>query len=250
MAQIRKRDVLNMLFRSFFIQASWNSERMIGLGFCFCLIPVARRLFTDREELVNFLNRHLEFFNSHPYMVTYALGAVANIEQQAIQKRWEDKRSVGILKTRIIGPLGAIGDTLFWQLFRPAMGIIGVVLLYSIGVWGALLFFLGYNALHLFIRIRGLLKSYLKGFDIVRDLSMRGTQKYFRALKFLFTLLLAVEMLIVTLLISNQPHPMQGALIFIASSIAAYFLTRKRALSIDIMILLFIFTSFILGLIL
>jgi hypothetical protein len=79
---------------------------------------------------------------------------------------------------------------------------------------------------------------------------MRGTQKYFRALKFLFTLLRAVEMLIVTLLISNQPHPIQGALIFIASSIAAYFLTRKRALSIDIMILLFIFTSFILGLIL
>ncbi|UCE07709.1 MAG: PTS mannose/fructose/sorbose transporter family subunit IID, partial [bacterium] len=177
MGQIRKIDLLKVLLRSLYIQSTWNSERLLGLGFCFCLIPIARRLFNSKEELVNFLQRHLDFFNSHPYMATYALGAIANIEEQAIVKKWEDKRPISVFKTRVIGPLGAIGDIFFWQLIRPALGVLGIVLLFLIGIWGTVNYLIVYNAIHFFVRIKGLVDSYSKGFDIVRDLSLRGTQK-------------------------------------------------------------------------
>lgn len=250
MVQIKKRDIIRVLLRSFYIQASWNYERMLGLGFCFCLIPIAKRLFTDKAKLVDFLNRHLDFFNSHPYMATYALGAVANIEQQSIHKRWEDARPITVFKTRVIGPLGAIGDTLFWQLFRPALGIIGVILVYTIGLWGAVLFLIGYNALHLFIRIRGLLKSFDKGFDIVRDLSMRGTQKYFRALRYVFSSLLAIELIIIIARIAETPPRIAGITIFLISAIVSFFLVRQRKMSIELMVILFSITSVFIGMIL
>ena len=166
MARIRKRDLVNIFFRSFFIQAAWSYERMLGLGFCYCLIPIARRLFKDRKKQAAFLKRHLDFFNSHPYMANYSLGAVANIEQQAILKNWDDIRPVEVFKKRVIGPLGSIGDTLFWQLLLPFFGALGVLMLIGFKTWGALFFLLFYNFFHLFIRFRGLVKSYKKGFDI------------------------------------------------------------------------------------
>ena len=127
MARIRKRDLINVFFRSFYIQAAWNYERMLGLGFCYCLIPIAKRLFKEDQKRINFLKRHVGFFNSHPYMACYALGSIANIEQQAVIKKWEDRKPIDTFKTRIMGPLGAIGDTLFWQLLLTGTAGLGVV---------------------------------------------------------------------------------------------------------------------------
>lgn len=222
---------------------------MIGLGFCYCLIPILKRLYSEKSQQVDFLKRHLEFFNSHPYMVTFALGAVANIEQQAIHKRWEDTRPISVFKSRVIGPLGSIGDTLFWLLFRPAMAIIGVTLVYVIGLWGVVLFLLGYNAMHFYIRIRGLIDSFNKGFDIVRDLSLRGTQKYFRALRYIFSALIAIEAFIIAEQISHTPNQAKGILVFVFSAILSFFLIQKKKISVDILVLCFSITSIIIGII-
>ena len=79
MKRIRKRDLIKILFRSFYVQEAWNYERMLALGFCFCLVSIVRRLFNDKQKQSEFLMLHLAFFNSHPYMVSYALGAIANL---------------------------------------------------------------------------------------------------------------------------------------------------------------------------
>ena len=248
MARIRKRDLINVFFRSFYIQAAWNYERMLGLGFCYCLIPIAKRLFKDDQKQVEFLKRHIGFFNSHPYMSGYALGAVANIEQQALLKNWEDSKPVDVFKKRIIGPLGAIGDTLFWQLLLPGLAILGVISLYLFNQWGALAFLFIYNFIHIFIRFRGLIKSYWKGFDIIRDLSLRGTKRYFQILKSIISFLLGFVILFVFFRIFHVEHEIKGTIVFFVSIIFSFFMMRKRRLTIDLMVVIVILGSIIMGL--
>jgi PTS system mannose-specific IID component len=249
MGQIRKRDLFRVLLRSFYIQSTWNAERLLGLGFCFGLIPIARRLFNSKAELIDFLQRHLDFFNSHPYMATYALGAIANIEEQAYIKKWEDKRPISVFKTRVMGPLGAIGDTLFWQLIRPILGVVGIVLVAIIGTWGAVVYLLVYNLIHFTVRIKGLVESYSKGFDIVRDLSMRKTQKYFRIMKYIFASILGGGTAIIINKMVYEPSSWKGVLTFAISLIVSFLLVRRQKINIDLLIVIIICSSIILGLV-
>lgn len=249
MAQLRKRDLFKVFLRSFYIQSTWNSERLLGLGFGFCLIPIARRLFNDKKELIDFLRRHLDFFNSHPYMATFALGSIANIEEQAMTKNWQDKRPICIFKSRIIGPLGAIGDSFFWQLIRPALGLLGIVLLWLIGIWGVAVYLILYNSIHLFVRIKGLMDSYLKGFDIVRDLSLRGTQKYFRLIKYACSSLLAIGVVYIIGKIYHSTSSWQVLLVFMLALFVSFSLVRRGKINIDLLIVIVICSSIILGLI-
>ncbi|MBC8181780.1 PTS system mannose/fructose/sorbose family transporter subunit IID [candidate division KSB1 bacterium] len=249
MARIRKRDLFKVFLRSFFIQATWNSERLLGLGFCFCLIPIAKRLYKDKQKQIAFLKRHIGFFNSHPYMANYALGAVSNIEQQAILKNWEDNKPVEVFKNRVIGPLGAIGDTLFWQLLLPSMAILGVILSFSFGQWGALIFLILFNTVHIYLRSRGLINGFLKGFDIIRDLSLRGTKKYFKIFKSTISLLLGAEIVYMIFRTVDFEETLKGTVVFIISMIFAFFITRTRKLSVDLMIIIGILGSLIIGLI-
>ena len=172
----QKIDRFNIFIRCFFIQASWNFKALIGLGFGFCVIPLARRLYDTAEEQSNFLRRHLEFFNSHPYFATYCLGAVTKLEEEAKQKHWADMRPISVFKDRLTGPLGVQGDQLFWNRIKPLTIAMGMTIGLTLG-WIALpIFIVIYNVPHFYIRIKGWRLSYRMGFDIVSVLSTRRFQ--------------------------------------------------------------------------
>ncbi len=166
-------DRINILLRCFVVQASWNFKSMLGLGFCFCVIPLARRLYKTKEERSEFLRRHLEFFNAHPYFVGFCLGAVTRLEEEALQKKWPDKRPISIFKERMTGPLGGLGDQLFWDRIKPVTAALGVLIGLRYG-WVAIPIFLFiYNVPHIYIRVKSFNLSYQRGFDVVSILSTR-----------------------------------------------------------------------------
>ncbi|MGH7738547.1 MAG: PTS system mannose/fructose/sorbose family transporter subunit IID, partial [bacterium] len=68
-------------FRSFFLQTLWNFERYLNYGFAFALLPVFRKLY-PAEARGAALVRHLEYFNTHPYMASFILGAAARMEAE------------------------------------------------------------------------------------------------------------------------------------------------------------------------
>lgn len=109
-----KLPIFRIFLRSFFLQTLMNYTRMQGLGFGMALIPVAKTLKLKGWDLSGFLRRHLEFFNAHPYFATYVLGAVARMRSE------EGKPAkVMELKRQLIGPLGLLGDEIFWSRLKP-----------------------------------------------------------------------------------------------------------------------------------
>ena len=66
--QLSKSDRQKVWWRSTFLQGSWNSERMQNLGWAYTLIPAIKKLYTKKEDQAAALERHMEFFNTHPYV--------------------------------------------------------------------------------------------------------------------------------------------------------------------------------------
>ncbi len=171
-----KWDRFNIFVRCFFVQASWNFKSLLGLGFSFCVIPLARRFCDTPEERSDFLKRHLEFFNAHPYFASWCVGAVTKLEEESIQKNWPDGSPITIFKDRLTGPLGAIGDQIFWTRIKPAASALGLCLALLLGWIAIPIYLVAYNGPHLYTRIKGMKLGYRKGFDLVSDLSIRRFQ--------------------------------------------------------------------------
>ena len=174
---VRRSDLWRAWLRSFFVQSSWNYERMLGLGFAACIVPIARRLCPGPECRARLLKRHLDFFNAHPFFAGWAVGAVARLEEQALQERWIDDRPIRVLKKRLAGPLGSIGDRLFWQLWRPLASLVGLILALLVGPLAVLVFLVLYNTPIVYYRARAIFRGYRLGFDVVREMSLRRYAK-------------------------------------------------------------------------
>ena len=72
---ITKFDLIKVFIRSNFLLGSFNFERMQSMGFCVALIPALRKLYSG-EELAAALRRHLEFFNTHPFLAKAIMGII------------------------------------------------------------------------------------------------------------------------------------------------------------------------------
>lgn len=171
--------LLNVFLRSFIIQAVWNYQSMLSIGFCFALSPVGKKLYASKEKRIEFYNRHLNFFNAHPYFSSYALGAITKIEEELSGKENPDFDIIDRFKNALIGPLGAIGDQLVWATIKPTsilIGLIGVVFIQEIQTkfYFIFLIFVIYNIPHIYIRLFGILKGYQKGFEVSKVLNAKN----------------------------------------------------------------------------
>lgn len=76
-------DIRGVFIRSNLFQGSWNFERMQALGFCFSMVPAIRRLYPENsEERKQAIKRHLEFFNTQPFVAAPILGVTLAMEEQ------------------------------------------------------------------------------------------------------------------------------------------------------------------------
>src|SRR3712207_7742300 len=99
--KITKRDLISMFIRSNFHQGSWNFERMQALGYCFEMIPIIKRLYHG-EERKKALKRHLEFFNTHPFVTSPILGVTAAMEEQRSEEHTSELQSRQYLVCRLL----------------------------------------------------------------------------------------------------------------------------------------------------
>ncbi len=141
-----------MAWLSMMLQASFNYERMQAAGWLWGILPGLEKIHTNKEDLSASMTHNLEFFNTHPFLVTFVMGIVLSLEQQKA-----DINTIRSVRVAAMGPLGGIGDALFWFTLVPITAgitanmaiehsLVGPVLYFIItfGVQMALRFFLLY----------------------------------------------------------------------------------------------------------
>ena len=72
--KLTKADRFKAFLRSYFLLASFNYERMQNGGVAYTLIPAIKKLYQTKEDRAAALKRHLEFFNTQPFMANPIFG--------------------------------------------------------------------------------------------------------------------------------------------------------------------------------
>ncbi|MGG7745602.1 PTS mannose transporter subunit IID [Klebsiella aerogenes] len=171
--KLTQSDIRGVFIRSNLFQGSWNFERMQALGFCFSMVPAIRRLYPENNDArKQAIKRHLEFFNTHPYVAAPVLGVTLAMEEQRANGAEIDDGAVGLM-----GPLAGVGDPIFWGTVRPVFAALGAGIAMSGSLLGPLLFFILFNAVRLLTRYYGVAYGYRKGVDIVKDMGGGFLQK-------------------------------------------------------------------------
>lgn len=165
---------LKIFLSSLFIQSSFNYRGMQNLGFAFSLLPLARLLAGDKERLTTLLTRHLQLFNTHPYLSAPIIGSVVRMEEENMEVDKAGAAAVN-LKNALMGPYAALGDSFFWGAMKPLAAVFSVLLALQEYLLAPLALLLLYNPVHLWVRVRGFVEGYRRGkegIDFIRCLEL------------------------------------------------------------------------------
>ena len=177
---LSKKDRMAVCWRSTFLQGSWNYERKQNGGWAYSMIPALKKLYTTKEDRAAALKRHLEFFNTHPYLAAPILGVTLALEEDRANGAPVDDVAINGVKVGMMGPLAGVGDPVFWFTARPIIGALGASLAISGNIVGPILFFVLWNVLRIAFLWYTQEFGYRAGSKITDDLSGGLLQKVTR----------------------------------------------------------------------
>ena len=169
--KLTKADRRSVMLRSQFLQGSWNYERMQNGGWAYSLIPALKKLYPNKDDASAALKRHLEFFNTHPYIAAPILGVTLALEEERANGAQIDDAAIQGVKVGMMEPLAGIGDPVFWFTVRPILGAIAASLATGGSVIAPLFFFFVWNIVRVAFLWYTQEFGYQKGSEITKDLS-------------------------------------------------------------------------------
>ncbi|GAJ26640.1 PTS system, mannose-specific IID component [Liquorilactobacillus sucicola DSM 21376 = JCM 15457] len=168
---LTNKDLNSMFFRSMFLLGSFNFERAQNMGFCFVMIPAIKRLYKPGKERNEALSRHMEWFNTHPWLTAPIFGVTAAMEEEKANTGKVDETAIAAMKIGLMGPLAGVGDPLFWGTSRPVLAALGAGIAMTGSIIGPLLFFVLINVIRLTCKWYFLRYGYTKGSEIIQDMA-------------------------------------------------------------------------------
>ena len=168
---LSKQDRLAVCNRHQFLQGSWNYERMQNGGWCYSMIPAIKKLYPNKDDQIAALKRHLEFYNTHPYVSAPVIGVTLALEEGRANGEPIDDVTIQGVKVGMMGPLAGVGDPVFWYTVRPLLGALGASLALGGSPLGPILFFVLWNVIRLAFLWYTQEAGYRAGADISKDLS-------------------------------------------------------------------------------
>ncbi|MFD2616509.1 PTS system mannose/fructose/sorbose family transporter subunit IID [Terrilactibacillus laevilacticus] len=169
--KLSKKNRLSVWWRSTFLQGSWNYERMQNGGWAYAMIPAIKKLYTSKEDRAAALKRHLEFFNTHPYVASPIIGVTLALEEERANGAPVDDVAIQGVKIGMMGPLAGIGDPVFWFTVKPILGALAASLAMTGNIIGPIIYFFGWNIIRMVFMWYTQEFGYKAGSKITDDLS-------------------------------------------------------------------------------
>ena len=180
--------------RVFFIQTLWNFERQQNAGFLFLIEPFLTKFYSDDAQKREAYLRHLEFFNTHPYMAGIIAAIVIRTEKEIAEGNRELIASVSNLKSAMASPMAALGDSFFWGLLRTACALLAILLIilsagFQEGLFVSIspiipfIFLFAYNFFHIVARYFFMAMAFAFGRDMVSALAKPQFRVFLSAVK-------------------------------------------------------------------
>lgn len=170
-----KKTLNQMAWRSLFLQGSFNYERMQAAGWLYGIIPGLKKVHTNKEDLALSMQHNLEFFNTHPFLVTFVMGIILSLEQEKA-----DLATIRAVRVAAMGPLGGIGDAIFWFTLVPIAAGISANLALDGSIMGPIVFLLMFNSVQFVARYWLMHWSYDLGTKAIEAIT-RNAKEFTRA---------------------------------------------------------------------
>lgn len=172
--KITKKDLINVYLHSFALEYSWNYERQQHLGYYYAMSPIIKKLYKKKEDRVEAAKRHMEFFNTTPYVSTLIMGISTAMEEHNVANKDFDTSSINGVKASLMSPLAGIGDSLFWGTLRVIATGIGTSLALKGSILGPILFLLAFNVPQYVVRYLVLMAGYKSGTKLLDKIESSG----------------------------------------------------------------------------
>ncbi|MBR2888964.1 MAG: PTS system mannose/fructose/sorbose family transporter subunit IID [Oscillospiraceae bacterium] len=167
-----KATLNKMVWRSLNLQGSFNYERMQANGWLYSILPGLLAIHGEgTEDLKTSMGHNLEFFNTHPFLVTFVMGIVLSLEQQKA-----DINTIRAVRVAAMGPLGGIGDAIFWFTLVPIAAGICSNMAIEKNIMGPILFLLIFNVVQFAVRFFLMHWSYELGTQAIELLTANAKE--------------------------------------------------------------------------
>lgn len=135
---IGKKELRSIFLRSLSLEYSWNYERQQNMGYCFAMLPAIKKIYQKKEDQIA-AKRHMEFFNTTPYISTAVFGISTAMEES--NARNEDFDTSSINNVKVMPNLIPFAMTLgIYGLLQKKVKVSWIlIVLMVVGIVGALL---------------------------------------------------------------------------------------------------------------
>ena len=113
----------------------------------FLLTKALKKLYKDdNDAYCEACKRHTEFFNCTSQVCSFPVGVVLAMEEKnANSKEKNLGPAISAVKSALMGPMSAIGDTFFWGCFRVISASVGATLCMDGNILGPIVFVILFN---------------------------------------------------------------------------------------------------------
>ena len=172
-----KKRLWQFFWRTWAIQASWNYEGQMNLGFLYSIAPTLDRIYADDsdpeilERKKEAYHRHTALYNITQQLNSFVLGIAASMEEEYGRNPKEfNPEVINNLKVSLMGPLSGIGDSLLEGTLRIISFGLGASLAAQGSIFGPILALLISGVPKALITWFGGKLGYTLGTDYVKQL--------------------------------------------------------------------------------